>query len=481
MKNWLLETLRVLAPVVIVVLGIGSFMVFGKRPDIKNEIPVPLVPTVKTVPAAKSPGELLIEVEGVATPFRQIKISAEVEGRIVKKAPESRSGSFVKAGELLLQIDPIDYQLEVDRLTAQVEQSRAELAAIDVQIESNEKLVSLATEDHAMNRRELDRALQLAKRGAFTDSQLDTTRGTELASRRSVQTLHNEGALLIERKNSQQAALALAEAQLARAREDLKRTEIKAPIDGTVISDSFELDNFVKRGDELLKISDSRRLEVMTSLTVDELYWVWMDSGLLTEPGEKSIKQRMELPQKNVEAVFDLHGTKYVWKGKLSRYEGSGLDAQTRTVPCRVLIDNPTDVQVIPEGSSPVAPAITRASAKTVTLPSMYVGMYLTIRVPVLSPIPLLEIPTDALRPGNEVWIVRDDKLHIVSSDVMRRERHKVYIRLAEGGLQPGDHVVTSPLSYVQEDMPVKELPEEAPETQKNGTTNEATAEVSDQ
>ncbi|MCA9098591.1 MAG: biotin/lipoyl-binding protein, partial [Planctomycetaceae bacterium] len=189
MKNWFSETLRIFAPILIVAFGIGGFMVFGKRPDVKNEIPVAPIPPVQTIAAVKSPGELTIEVEGVAAPSRQIAISAEVEGRIVKKTPQSRAGKFVTEGDLLLQIDPIDYKLEVDRLSAQVTQSRAELSAIDVQIKSNEKLISLASEEHDMQRRELERHAVLAKRGVSTESQLDTIRGTELASRRALQTL----------------------------------------------------------------------------------------------------------------------------------------------------------------------------------------------------------------------------------------------------------------------------------------------------
>ncbi len=473
MKNWFSETLRIFAPILIVAFGIGGFMVFGKRPDVKNEIPVAPIPPVQTVAAVKSPGELTIEVEGVAAPSRQIAISAEVEGRIVKKAPQSRAGKFVTKGDLLLQIDPVNYKLDVDRLAAQVAQSRAELAAIGVQIDNNEKLISLASEDHAMNRRELDRHAQLAKKGVSTESHLDTIRGAELASRRALQTLRNEAALLLERKNSQQAALTLTEAQLARAAEDLKRTEIKSPLDGMVITDGFELDNFVKRGDQLLKISDTKHLEITSSLTVDELFWVWMDSGLLTGSKDLSVQQRMELPQKEVEAVYDLHGTKYVWKGKLSRYEGSGLDAQTRTVPCRVLVEDPTDLRVIPPKDSLDNQS---AADSSVSLPSMYVGMYLTIRVPVHSPVTLIEIPAVALRPGNDVWIVRDNKLHVINSDVMRRESHKVYLRGTSDGIQPGDRVVTSPLSFAQDGLPVQEIAGDAPKSDANETTAEVSA-----
>jgi len=458
MKRWWLETVRVLGPIVILVSGIGGFMAFGKRPDVKNEIPVPAVPTVETEVVAASPGEIVIELEGVATPARQITISAEVDGQVVKKAPQSRAGSFVSAGDLLLQIDPVNYRLEVDRLTAQVSQSRAELSAIDVQIESNEKLATLAAEEHAMQQRELQRGEQLAKRSAITESQLDTIRATELGSRRSLLTLSNEGALLVERRNSQKAALALAEAQLGRAEEDLKRTEVKSPLDGMVITDKFELNDFVKRGDQLLKINDTRHLEVTTSLTVDELYWVWMDSGLLTNAGEKTLKERMELPQKEVEVIFDLQGTEYRWKGILSRYDGTGLDAQTRTVPCRVLIENPTDVRMSKAAEKSEAEREAGDSEDpAIRLPSMYAGMYLTIRIGVKSPVPLLEIPAVALRPGDEVWLVKEGKLRIEKPEVMRRDRKRIYLRQRPEGIRAGDHIVTSPLSFVRDDLPVQE------------------------
>ena len=90
----------------------------------------------------------------------------------------------------------------------------------------------------------------------------------------------------------------------------------------------------------------------------------------------------------------------------------------------------------------------------------LFSGMYVAIQIPVQPPVALARIPTRALQPGGKVWIVRDGKLIIFDADVARTERETSLIRIFEYGPQPGDKVVTSPLSFVQDGMLVEEANE---------------------
>ncbi|MEZ6057968.1 MAG: HlyD family efflux transporter periplasmic adaptor subunit [Planctomycetaceae bacterium] len=448
MRRLAYELTRVLIPLAVLAAGAFGFAKYGQKPEVTTQIPEPVTPTVQTLKIGPSTGEFVIDVDGVSVPFRQVTLSAEIDGQIVFKAPEARAGSFVEAGTPLIEIDSTNYQLEVNRLAAMVAQADATLKSIDVQISNATTMAQLAYEDEKLQRKDLERTQSLAAGGAATDVSIDVSRGKELAARRSVQSLRNELALLAEQKKTQQVARQLSVAQMDRAIADLGRTKVSAPLTGTVVVDSVEQNDYVRKGDPLLRISDSTKIEVKTSLTVDELYWLWMNAGLLSPETTLSDQRRLEIPQTPVEVVFGFRGVDYVWKGEMSRYEGSGVDAQTRTVPCRVLVESPGDVE-----------ARSTTGGLAVNVPALYTGMFLEVRIPIRSPVPLVELPTAALRPGKEVWVVRDGRLTVTKVDVVRTEEGRVFVRADANTVSSGDEVVVSPLSNVQSGMAVHVMP----------------------
>ena len=134
-----------------------------------------------------------------------------------------------------------------------------------------------------------------------------------------------------------------------------------------------------------------------------------------------------------------------IWDGELFRYEGTGLDPQTRTVPCRVLVEQPLDARVV---EAPPGASLPRAR--------LFAGMYVGIRIPINSSLPMLAVPQASVRPGNQVWIIRDGKLQIESVEVAKVQGDRVLVHAQSTALVPGDRVVTSPLAAVRNGMPVR-------------------------
>ncbi|MCA9056105.1 MAG: HlyD family efflux transporter periplasmic adaptor subunit [Planctomycetaceae bacterium] len=446
MKRLQYEIVRVVVPLLILAGGVIGFRVLGVKEVAHQEAPVKSAPLVETVAAVDSGGKFTMEVDGVSVPYRQVTLSAEIDGRITSKTAEARAGRYVTAGTPLLEIDPTNYQLEIDRLQAQLDQTDAELTSIKVQQANVKELIKLAEEDAKLQRQELERASRLFRTGAATETVLDTAKGKELTARKSWQTYLNEGLVLEEREKSDTAGRALFAAQLELARENLKRTRIVAPLTGTIVEDSVEADDFVRRGDPLVRISDSEHIEIKSSLTAEELYWVWMDAGVMTCDKPPSVTERYELPQTPVEVVFEFKGVEYTWNGKLSRYEGAGIDLQTRTVPCRIVVEQPTEVR-----------SQSLVGGEPAALPALYTGMYLAIRIPIEVPLELVEIPINGLRPGNQVWVACDGVLTIREVQVVRTEDDRVLVLAEANGIQQGDQIVISPLSNVEDGMQVRE------------------------
>ncbi|WP_166825116.1 efflux RND transporter periplasmic adaptor subunit [Thalassoroseus pseudoceratinae] len=438
-------------PVLVLLLGAGSLLVFGQRTEPETREPTGSSETaVETASAELIREPFPITIDGEAISYRSIKISAEVDGRVINLPKTSRGGRFVREGDLLLEIDPTDYQIAVDRLNAQVQQAAHDLDAVAVDIAGTQAMVKLADEQLEIMRRDLKRAQQLYSRSAGSEREVDTARQAELAARNSHQTLQNQLAALRKKEATLTSAKQIAETQLRQAEADLKRTRITAPVSGTVVGELVNQGEFVRMGDPLIRISESARMEVKCNLKIPELKWIWLQDQAGKQTSSERVGNRLELPQVPVEVVFEVDGIQVVWDGVLSRYEGVGLDTRTRTVPCRVLVEHPE--------ASRVEKGLDQIRQSVITPPALLSGMYVTVRIPITSPLPLLKLPITAYRPGGFVWVVRDGKLHILKVQLARTSEDFVLVEQRENGLQDGDAVVVSPLASVTEGLPVKIL-----------------------
>jgi multidrug efflux pump subunit AcrA (membrane-fusion protein) len=75
-----------IAPVLILGGGVAAFMAMGSQPPpprTTNEAAT--VIAVKTIAATREPSVFQIDFDGVVVPLREVTLSAEVAGRIVKK------------------------------------------------------------------------------------------------------------------------------------------------------------------------------------------------------------------------------------------------------------------------------------------------------------------------------------------------------------------------------------------------------------
>ncbi|QDU40630.1 multidrug resistance protein MdtN [Maioricimonas rarisocia] len=452
-KTFLRDTARTLIPLAILGAGIGGFLVFGQRPEVPQradeESNGVLVTTAIAEPFSTA---FTIEADGVAIPSRRVTHSAEVAGRITRKDPRCKSGRYVTEDAFLLQIDPTDYQLTVEQLSAEREQAEQTIAETDVDIANTEALIELALEDQKLQDRNLERYLRLGQRDAVTETQLDQARSQQLAARNSLQTLRNQLTSLKQSRARLETALKLAEVKLRQAQADLERTTIKAPITGTVIEDPVEIGDYVMAGDPVVRLNDSEQMEVQCQLKVEDIYWIWLQSGRYGPDQKISTEQRLELPPTPVQVVYTFNNVEYLWSGVITRYEGTGIDQATRTVPCRVLVDQPKQVSVETNGGQ----------TALVVPPTLFSGMFVTVRIPIRPATPLLRVPLAAVRPGGHVWTVNEETLQILEAKVARTEADYALLYAMPGGLQSGAEVITSPVSAPQPGLPVRRIDSDA-------------------
>ena len=137
-----------------------------------------------------------------------------------------KEGELVKAGQALIKIDPVDYELDVDEAIAAIEIAKAELMALEAKMEMLQANIKIAEERF--------------KNGADTEDSVRRARyelrSTEAAVR---------GGL---------AALKAAEVNAERCKVMLSRCVITAPRDGKVTALHVKMGEFAKRGQVVLQL-----------------------------------------------------------------------------------------------------------------------------------------------------------------------------------------------------------------------------------
>jgi len=434
-------------PLVILGAGIAAFMFMGSQPPpARKQADAAAATPVRTTDVRAETDGLTIEADGVVVPLREVTLAAEVGGRLLHKSDACNEGQFVKAGTPLFEIDPRDYEFDVERLERELKQAGHALEELDEELVQNGTSIDLAKRQVELARREAARLETLKAGKIVTESEHDRAVREELTAANALTMLEGQKRVLAKRRNRLLEGQSLAKTMLEKARLDLSRTKIMAPIDGIVVEDKVEQDSFVSKGTPLVTIEDTRSAEVRTSLPMDDVARVW--GGRRNGDAARAAHDQLDTP---ATVVFKVGDAAYEWKGVLSRQEGRGLDEKTRTLPCRVLVSDPRAVTALDRYGAPLADLPPGAPQ------SLLRGMFVEVRVHVDPAEQLVSIPEEAQRPSGEVWVVRDGRLVILDPKPVQVAGGRVVFDAAASGLLPGDRVVTSQISHPRSGMEVVE------------------------
>ncbi|MCP4172995.1 MAG: hypothetical protein GY758_19725 [Fuerstiella sp.] len=450
---------NVVVSILILATGVAGFRFFGQKPDVptQNSDDGDAAIIVETKEIIGGLKHFDVKTDGEAATYRVVTVGAEVEGRITHKSDRARGGTFVGKGEVLFEIDPTNYSLEVKRLSAELQQVREEIKAVSIDVENTEALIRLAEEDWLLQKKHLERMQSLLKRNTANETEVESAMKLELTARNSLQTLRNQLMTLGQQRKTREATKTLFEAQLERAKVDVERCTVKSLLDGRIVDDLIEEGDYAKSGDVLVHISDGSRMEVKCQLRGEELAWVWSQRKQAGEQHDNMTPAAsvdsvdlmqfppdpVDLPPVPCEIAFVFEGVETIWDGYTSRLEGTGIDRDTRTFPCRILIEQPQKSRVNDSDGG-------RA---TIRLPALLSGMHVAVRISIESPVPLLLLPVEAVRPGEQIWVDRDGRLEIRQVSLVHTEGPAAFVRAAGSGLQAGDQVVVSPLPAAQNGM----------------------------
>jgi len=191
-------------------IAVGPWL-SGQEAPPETAAPETRIPTVPIVVAERRETSLARRFVGRVEPLRTVDIGFQVSGQIVEIA--AQEGDFVAEGDLIARLDPVDYELRVERARARDELTAAEYTRVE----------------------------ELARRGVSAEAQLDSSR----ASR-------------------QEAKVALAEAERA-----LRNSRLQAPFDAILVRRMAEEFENVTPASPVLRLQDVSQLLVTISLPED--------------------------------------------------------------------------------------------------------------------------------------------------------------------------------------------------------------------
>jgi multidrug efflux pump subunit AcrA (membrane-fusion protein) len=410
-----------------------------------------LIPLVATDSVQPYSGQIDMEVSGSVVPYREIRVAAKVMGNIVKKYDACEAGNFVTAGTKLLEIDPSDYANQLATSKAELEQAKKSLAENAQEIAAAEDALRLAKRDLSIAKAEFQRSQRI--KSALSKAEFDQAKRALLNSETQVNNRENNLKLAKSRTQRLNATVRLSETRVQGAETNLARATVTAPDDGIIVDESVQEGDFVSMGSPLLTFEDTRKSEVICNLSPRDLDWIRTNSTL-TQQLKDEIEQNQSLaayylPKTDV-AVYESDNERVVWKGKLERFDGIGRDNATRTIPTRIVVEDP----VVKSGD---------------TIHALVRGMFVKCKIQVQvsagdSEKRFLAFPAVALRPGGFVWTIADNKLKRIDVQVVDRteigagdDAEKIIvIRHLDDSLQPDDSIVVSPIPQAVDGMEVQ-------------------------
>ncbi len=287
------RTMRIGVPLGILLLGVVSaVLMIRSRPRVeRREVSFP-PPLVRVLEIRKQDVRLKVSSQGTVSPRTESDLISQVAGQVIEVSPQFAAGGFFQKDDILIRIDPRDYEFAIARLEAEFAQARLRLA-------QEEGEASIAREEWE----------RLAK---------DET--------------PNPLVLREPQLTQARAALAAAEAALQQAQLNLDRTRIRAPFDGRIRTKKADVGQYVTPGAPLAVIYAVDHAEVR--LPVPDGDMAYLDC---------CIDYRGQSPQPlDLEVVLkaDYAQREYTWQGKIVRVEGE-IDPLTHMVTLVARVRDP--------------------------------------------------------------------------------------------------------------------------------------------
>lgn len=274
--------LKVVLPLLILAgASAGAFALVQSRPEPERR-PVEektWVVQAQTVHFTDERPDLQLFGEVVAG--RKVDLRPLVAGRIVNVGENFLEGGVVRKGDLLVAIDPFDYEADVSERKAELAEARARLREIRAEYEGVKALLKHDKAQIVIRRRDVARREKLRGTGASSVKALDDARLALIDNEQRLVDRERAVETWRAKLKQQEAAIARLAVTLRRAERDLEETRLVAPFDGFLLNVEAEVGKRIGTGDRVANLIDAARLEVQFHVSNAKFAQLRADNGFV--------------------------------------------------------------------------------------------------------------------------------------------------------------------------------------------------------
>ncbi len=261
--------LRAAAAVLILGAGIGIFVwLVATRPRPAHTPPGNTAISVRAIALRPMPVPRIWEGYGTARAMESADVSAQVSARVIERPAEIEPGARVDAGQVLVKLDPVDFQQRVEASLALIASWGAQVAGLDVEERRLSDQLELMQDELRLEERELERITQAVEQLGANALEIERRQALLARRKREMAVLQQQLEAIPPRREQLRAQVANERATLRLAQENLDRATVRAPISG-VLQDVFvEPGELLMVGAPIARVVDVSRIEVPLRLPV---------------------------------------------------------------------------------------------------------------------------------------------------------------------------------------------------------------------
>lgn len=374
--------------------------------------------TVESREAVETAHRPSILVYGQVETARDVELRPLVSGEIIAVNENLTAGMRVEEGDLLVSIDPFNYEGAIREAKANLMQVQATVREIDARLASENDQLTSAQDQLELARADLERAQSLAASGTLTNKQVDDR--VLLVSQRSQSVSQRRNNIIINeaQKEQQLANIERLEWKLSEAERQLENTKLYAPFGGIVSNANAEPGRSVGSNDVLVSIYDNQQLESRFTLTNAQYGRMATDSDPLIG--------------REVEVIWTIGTVSYSYKGEIDRI-GATVAAERGGVEVVARI-KPEDhaVQIRP-------------------------GAFVEINVPDRAYNDAIRVPETSVYDQSHVFIIEEGKLVRKDIEILAFDGSNAIVKgTGENSLKTGDKILTTRLTEATDGVRVR-------------------------
>ncbi len=224
---------------VIVAAGVGVFVILRSgRTEAERKPAPPKVTIVEVTQALAASEKAIVAASGTVVPAKSVTLTPEVGGRIVAQSDKLVPGGRFKKGQILVRLEPRDYDLAVEQQRARVVRAEMDLATEKGRKAVAEKEWSLISDEV--------RPSEEGRKLALREVQLDNAK----------------------------AALSGAKSTLELAELNRNRTVVRAPFNAFITEEFVDKGQIVGPGSRIATLVSSDVFWVRVAVPMDRLSWL---------------------------------------------------------------------------------------------------------------------------------------------------------------------------------------------------------------